>query len=531
MRFVNDWPSRWAAAAPDRVAVSEPLRARTRSWRELDAHAAALARFLEREAQVGPGQRIAFLAENRLEHVEALFAAARLRAMLVPLNHKLTAPELARVVVDCEPRAIVTSGALAPRARELALALGEGRPLARTPLVVTLDGVPFDSRSVPCVPYEAAVAGPRDGVPEEAVVDESDPWLVLYTSGSTGRPKGALVTHRQIVWNAVHTTTACDLGPEDTTVTYTPLFYTGGWNVLSTPLWYRGACVHLVPGVDASAIVDLVARERVTTLFGVPTTLAAIRAANEFQSADLSGLRVVLVGGASCPRSLIEAYAARGIALRQGYGLTEVGPNCLGVRPEDALRKCGSIGRPNLHLEVRVTDELGHAVAPGAEGELRLRGPVVFGGYLGDERATREAFDGDGFFRTGDVVRRDSEGQFWLVGRKDDMFKSGGEKVYAGEVEAAIAAHDAVAEVIVLGVPDEKWGHVGRAVVVARPGALLEPEALRAWLATRLAKFKVPKTVLLADALPRTETGKIARAAVRARWGEALEREGVVPCA
>src|SRR5581483_533654 len=191
------------------------------------------------------------------------------------------------------------------------------------------------------------------------------------------------------------------------------------------------------------------------------------------------------------------------------------GPNCLGVRPEDALRKCGSIGRPNLHLEAVVTDELGRRVARGEEGELRLRGPIVFGGYLNNEQATREAFDADGFFRTGDIVRQDDEGQFWIVGRKNDMFKSGGEKVYAGEVEAAIALHEGVAEVVVLGVADEKWGEVGRAIVVKRAKHELDGESLRTWLAARLAKFKVPKTVVFVDALPRTETGKIARAKVK----------------
>ncbi len=253
-----------------------------------------------------------------------------------------------------------------------------------------------------------------------------------------------------------------------------------------------------------------------SVLFGVPTTLAALREASS--DTELSSLRVLLVGGASCPPALVRAYGERGIALRQGYGLTEVGPNCFGLPPEDALRKVGSIGRPNMHLEWRVTDEQGRDVTPGAEGELRLRGPVVFGGYLGNEAATRAAFDTNGFFRTGDVVRVDAEGHFWVVGRKNDMFKSGGEKVFAGEVEAAIAQHEAVSEVVVLGVPDDKWGEVGRAVVVRRPDAALDESTLRTWLSGRLARFKVPKTVVFVDALPRTETGKVARAKVRERW-------------
>lgn len=530
-KIANDWPARWAQAKGDKVAVNEPQRGVSRTWKQLDRNAAALARFLSKEAQVGVGDRVAFLGENRVEHADAFFAVARLRALLVPLNHKLSAVELARVVTNAVPKAIVTGGALAERARELALAVKQAQPSQRAPLVIVMDGVREIGApgELAVFDYEQVLAGPRDGVPAEAVVEESDPWLVLYTSGSTGKPKGALVTHRQILWNNLHTTIACELGPEDTTVTYTPMFYTGGWNVLTNPLWHRGAKVHFLPAFDAGEILALVQREKLTQLFGVPTTLAAMRDHPTFAKTDLSSLRVVLAGGAACPHALIEAYGARGIMLRQGYGLTEVGPNCLGVRPEDALRKCGSIGRPNLHLECRVTDDTGREVVRGEEGELRLRGPTVFGGYLNNEQATQDAIDAEGFFRTGDIVKQDDEGQFWIVGRKNDMFKSGGEKVYAGEVEGAIALHEAVAEVVVLGVADEKWGEVGRAVIVRRPGKALEAEELKTWLQGRLAKFKVPKTVVFVDALPRLETGKIARPAVRAKYGDASAQSASAP--
>ncbi|HZU98847.1 MAG TPA: AMP-binding protein, partial [Planctomycetota bacterium] len=403
-KILNDWPSRWAQAAPERIAATEPLRGLSYTWRAIDQQAASLAHFLAREAHVGAGDRVAVLAENRLETVVAFFAVARLRATLVPLNTKLAVNELARVFSDAAPTALLVSSSNAATAD--ALIANRTATQTRAPVVISLDGPRAGA-----VEWAHVLAAPRhEG---EAVVDEEDPWLVLYTSGSTGVPKGALVTHRQIVWNALQTLVACDLTRNDATLTYTPLFYTGGWNVLSTPLWYTGGKVHILPAFDATTIADLVVREKITVLFGVPTTLSALNEASNFEAA---ALRVVLVGGASCPPALVRAYGERGIALRQGYGLTEVGPNCFGLAPEDALRKVGSIGRPNMHLEWRVTDEQGRDVERGQEGELRLRGPVVFGGYLGNEAATRAALDTEGFFRTGDIVRVDSENHFWVVG-------------------------------------------------------------------------------------------------------------------
>lgn len=514
--IANDWPARWAASYPNRIAVTDRARDAAITWGQLDRHAGAIARHLAVEARVGAGDRVAVLAENRIETVETFFAVARLRAVLMPVNVKLALPELVRVFVDAAPKAILFSDEQAAVAKAILAAIADARPTAPPPLLVPIDGPK----------WHAVASGPRDGVPAEAVVEETDPWLVLYTSGSTGRPKGALVTHRQVLWNAMQTLLACDLGRDDSTITYTPLFYTGGWNVLSTPIWYRGGTVHLMPAFDARAILDCLERERVTTVFGVPTTLAGLAAEPAFPTARLDALRVVLCGGAACSEALLGTYLGRGIRLRPGYGLTEVGPNCLGVRPEDALRKVGSIGRPNLHLEVRITDEEGRPVAAGEEGELRLRGPTVFGGYFGNAEATAAAIDADGFFRTGDVVRADDEGFLYLVGRRNDMFKSGGEKVYAGEVEAAIARHPAVAEVVVFGVPDAKWGEVGRAIVVARPAARIDEETLKTWLQNEIARFKVPKTFALVDALPRTETGKLARVAIKAKYA-VLEPEAV----
>jgi fatty-acyl-CoA synthase len=514
-KLLNDWPARYAEAFPGSVALTDRSRGDVRTWRDLDARASAIARWLSREARVSPGDRVALLAPTRAEAADLFFACARVRAALVPLNTKLAKPELARVLGDAAPRVLVVDRELAALAHEVIATLGgvAGVSVAGSarPIVIDLD------EDLPGI-----ASGPRDPG-AHAIVEERDPWLVLYTSGSTGRPKGALVTHGQIVWNAAQTLLACDLGRDDATITYTPLFYTGGWNVLSTPLWYRGATVHLEPGFEAGRLLAAIERERASVIFGVPTTLADMAAHADFATRDLSSLRVVLSGGAACPPKLLADWAARGVTLRPGYGLTEVGPNSFGTRPEHVARKPGTIGRPNLHLEARVLDEAGTPVRRGDAGELCLRGPTLFGGYLGNEAATLAAIDSAGYFHTGDLVREDEEGFFFLVGRKGEMFKSGGEKVYPGEVEAALARHPAVAEAVVFPVADARWGEVGRAVVVARAGMEIDADALAAWLSGEIARFKVPKRIVVASELPRLETGKVARPLVRERWGAALE--------
>jgi len=517
MRFVNDWPARHARTAPERLAVTDATRGVSRTYADLDRRAGALARHLRDDLGIGVHDRVAVLAESRVETVELFFAVARLRAVLVPLNAKLAPAELEKVLLDARPKALFHSAEQAGAASALARAVAaQGLAEVR---VASYDEGGFEAAA--SAPGEIAKGAPIG----EAVVEEDDPWLVLYTSGSTGRPKGALVTHRQVAWNAVQTLLACDLTERDATITYTPLFYTGGWNVLSTPLWYRGGTVHLEPAFDAPRLLERLAEERITVFFGVPTTLGGIAAERGFATADLRALRVVLCGGAACTDALLERWSAQDVRLRPGYGLTEVGPNSFGVRPSDPTSKLGSIGRPNLHLEAKVTDEAGRALGVDEEGELRLRGPTVFGGYLGNPEATAAALDAEGFFRTGDIVRRDADGFFWLVGRHHDMFKSGGEKVYAGEVEAALLTHEAVQEAVVVAVPDARWGEVGHAVVVRRPGASLEAGDLVAHAASRIAKWKAPKSVVFVDALPRLETGKVARAQVRARYGGSAAAE------
>jgi fatty-acyl-CoA synthase len=496
MKNLADWTAYWARRRPSAPALIEPHRALSRSYRDLDRRANRLAHALEHSCGVKRGDRVAILAHNRSEHFELLFACAKLGALFVPLNWRLAAAELDAVLADCEPTAFLYDRPCA----EIVSAMK-----ARAPRQVALDEPSAGGQG-----YEALIEKGSDGAAGSAEVSLEDPLMICYTSGTTGRPKGALLSHRQLVFNSLSTALAIGLSPDDATLVFMPLFHTGGLNCLATPLLHHGGRVVLMPGFDAERALQLSAAERVTLQMGVPTIFQMLRDAPSFAKTDLSATRTALCGGAPCPLGLIEDYRARGVLFRQGFGMTEVGPNCFSLTEEDAFEKAGSIGWPNFYLEADI----------GEGGELLLGGPMVTLGYFRNPEATEQAFRGTRFFHTGDVVRRDDQGYYYVIGRKKEMFISGGENVYPAEVELAIAALEGVLEACVIGMPDAKWGEVGRAVVVRRPGAVVEERALLAWLAGRLAKYKVPKSVVFADELPKNASGKVLRPMVRERWGK-----------
>ena len=526
MIHLADWTAYWARRTPSAPAVVEPHTGRTWSYLTLDRRANRLAHALSTACGVGRGARVALLAHNRGEQIEAFFACAKLGALFTPLNWRLASVELDAILGDAEPAVLLYDRACAELAAQLTAPLPER--------------IAFDEPSAGGRAYEALLAAGADHPAGDPTVTLEDPVMICYTSGTTGRPKGALLSHRQLLFNSLSTELAIGLGAGDSTLVFMPLFHTGGFNCLATPLLHHGGKVVVAPGFDAERALAISAAERVTIQMGVPTIFEMLRDAPSFQRADLSSTRMVLCGGAPCPLPLIEDYRARGILFRQGYGLTEVGPNCFSLTPEDAFRKAGSVGWPNFYVQARVVDDQGRELAAGETGELALAGPMVTLGYFRNAEATAASFrrtersearqlrggsagedarpDG-GWFHTGDLVRRDAEGYHYIVDRKKDMFISGGENVYPAEVELAISSLDGVGEVCVIGVADARWGEVGRAVVVPRAGVTLDGGALLEQLKQRLARYKVPKSVVLADALPRNPGGKILRQQVRARFG------------
>jgi fatty-acyl-CoA synthase len=491
----TDWTAQWALYSPHKVALKEYETQRSLTYGRLDAQAGHLARRLEATYGLAPGDRIAVLAEYCLEYVVLFAAAQKAGFVLAPLNYRLAAPELSFILEDSEPALVLWEEKFAATLRQ-APAFGQhGATWPLEDLSAWLEALP----PAPYEPYPAAA------------LPEDHPMFLLYTSGTTGFPKGAIYTHRMLFWNSVNTAMSLIVNQESRTIVCMPPFHTGGWNVLLTPFLHHGGYVCLMKKFDAPAVLQLLESEAPTLFMGVPTMLKMMADVPGFADTNLASLRYIIVGGEAMPIPLIEVYHAKGVPIRQGYGMTEVGPNLTSLHQDDAIRKKGSIGRPNFYVETRIVDDNGEEAGPDSSGELWLRGPMTTPGYWRNADATARAFSEGNWFRTGDRVRRDAEGYIFVVDRIKNMFISGGENVYPAEVERIILGCEGVAEAAVIGVPDARWGEVGHAYVALAPGAHLNEQTLIDHCARHLAKFKVPRYITFLDALPKNDTGKINR--------------------
>jgi fatty-acyl-CoA synthase len=454
-----------ARITPERVAIVEA--GRTWTYAELDARSDELARGLRH------GDRVSTLTGNSGEHVALMFACAKAGAILHPISWRLAPTEIAYELDDAEP--------------SLFLVEDEHRELAQAALKLASVRPTSEIGS---------------GTEPISRVSDHDPLLLIYTSGTTGKPKGALLTHANCFWTNLSFDLATGVRPDDVVLQVLPQFHCGGWNVQSILAWWKGAKVVLERGFDSARALELIERERITTMMGVPANYLFIAQEQRFEDADLSALRLAVVGGAPMPEPLLDTWAARGVDIVQGYGLTEAAPNVLCLSPEDARRKAGYAGKPYPYVSCDLSDE----------GELLVRGPNVFAGYWRNAEATAAAFR-DGWLLTGDVAERDDEGNYRIRGRLKDMVVSGGENVYPAEIEAVLHEHPAVADAAVLGVPDERWGEVCAAfVVLASP---VSGDELRAHCLAHLARFKVPKSFVVVDELPRNSMGKIQKSELR----------------
>lgn len=496
------WLRRRAALTPERTAITELESGRAVRYRELVSRAHRLAHALRDRLGVRAGDRVAILAHNDPAHVDLLVAASAIGAIAVPLNWRLAGPELAAIAEDCEPRVLLAGDGFVDLAHDVGAWAGIEHVVA------------VDSPA-----YRDLVAAGSEAAPALPALTGDDPACLLYTSGTTGRAKGVIIPHRQILWNCINTAVSWGLRETDVTPIFTPLFHAGGLFAFLTPVLYLGGRVVLARGVTGDDDLRAIERERCTVILGVPTIFQMWRDARAHREVDYGSVRFFATGGAPCPLPLLRAWSEEtGAPLRQGYGLTEVGPNCFAMTDAEASERAGTVGRPCVFGDIALVDEDGRAVADGEVGELALRGPHVCAGYWRAPQATAAALR-DGWFHTGDLARRDADGMVSIVGRRKEMIISGGENIYAAEVEAVFAEHPAVAEAALIGRADERWGEVGVMVVIPRPGAVTSEGELLGFCDGRLARYKIPKQVVFADDFPRTALGKPHKPTLRRSYG------------
>lgn len=510
-----DWLKSWARLAPGSIAFKDADSGTTYSYRQLLFLSCKLADRLVNDFKVAKGERVAVWATNELETVALFFACLRAGATMVPVNFRLTGREVEHILEDSESQLLVLQNSFAKvfetvgaKARPKNLWMFESLQEFTATELAKAENLP---------PSEMAVmshATPSWFRPQTA--SANDACMILYTSGTTGAPKGACITPKMLHWNSLNTTLRLNLSESDVFVSFLPFFHTGGWNVLLTPFVHRGARTVLTKKFEPDRILELCETEGATIMFGVPTTMEMMSRSSRFEKADLSKVRYAIVGGEPMSIDLIGTWQKKGVPIRQGFGLTEFGPNVFSLDEEDAIRKIGSIGFPNFYIETRVVDDHGNNVSPEEIGELLLRGPVCMPGYWKNEKASRDSIV-DGWFHTGDLVRFDAEGYFYVAGRKKDMFISGGENVYPVEVERVLSQHPAVREVAVIGLPDEKWGESGCAVLALNEGAQATSSDILQFCADKLAKFKIPKRVEFMKSLPKGDSGKILKRDIKSQ--------------
>jgi fatty-acyl-CoA synthase len=490
MSAPRDWLSLHARLTPERLAAEDLTHHRRWTYAGLHMLVSRFAAHL-RMLGVRSGERVAVLARNRVEQIALHLGCARIGAIYAPLNWRLATAELKVLIGDCEP----------------ALILGDDF-LERHGLV-GLDIDRFHAEALQCEPIQ------------ECALDLDEPSLLLYTSGTSGAPKGVLLSENNILQTAINSSILCAVKQDSAFLCDTPMFHIIGIVTNIRPALLRGARVLVSDGFDPVRTLARLSDDGlgVTHYFCVPQMAAALRAVPGFDPRPLQRLMAIFTGGAPQPAPNIRAWLDDGIAIVDGFGMSEVG-TVFGMPLDRAeiAKRAGSVGVATPNMETRIVDANGRACAPGVPGELQVRGANVARGYWRRPELERQAFAAGGWFRTGDIAKCDDNGFYWIVDRQKDMFISGGENVYPAEIEAALADCEGVAECAAIGVPDEKWGEVGWLFVVAKQDVRLDANQVLSHLAGRVARFKLPKQICFVTELPRSGPGKVNKTKLRAAF-------------
>ncbi len=491
--YVTDWLDKRARLTPDRIALIDYNSKSETTFAEWNRRANRTANYL-RSLGVVKGDRVAVYASNRSEYLDLFWAAPKIGAMLQNLNWRLTVFELTGIIESGAPKVLIYSEDWRSQVEEL-------KPSFTTvEHIVAMTNPGTGERDLA---ERQSLSSTLEDVPE---LNLDDPWGIYYTGGTTGLPKGAVLTHGNVTWNSVNTITSWGINGQHKAALQLPFFHIGGPNIFMVPLVHAGGTTILCSGFDVKETFDLVENAGITHYVAVPTMFQMLQEHPRWEEADFSKLELVISGGAPCPLPIMEKFWGRGIDFKMGYGLTEASGNNFWLPPEQVQEKIGSVGYPIFHIDMQIINRDGTPCADNEEGELLIRGPHIVAGYWKNPQATAETIR-DGWLHTGDIARRDEDGCYFILGRSKEMFISGGENVYPAEIESILLAHPFVLEAAVVGVPHETWGEVGKAFLVVADG--YAEEDLRVFLTERLARYKLPRSIVVLDALPLTAIGKI----------------------
>jgi fatty-acyl-CoA synthase len=499
--FAYDWLKHHNDVNPNNIAIVDLDSGKEFTYQQFNKRSCQLANYLRDELGVKKSDRVAILAKNGNEYLEFYYACNKLGAISVLLNWRLTVSELEYIVEDSAPKTIVYDDIFEQQVVEL----------------ISLCGVPNFlriSRNLSDNPYEEALA-------KCSTIFVSDPenrirlidvQTIMYTSGTTGKPKGAMITYNMTFYNAVNSGVPTALSTESANLVLLPLFHTGGLNCYANPAVHAGATNVIIRDFEPADCLQRILDTElgITHFLAVPAIYLFMSQTPDFAEASFKNVKHAAVGGAPIPLPTLMTWQEQGLPLKQGFGMTETGPSCLSLPKDKTVEKIGSVGLPVMHNEVRIVDDQGYDVLQGEIGELWVKGPNICPGYWNKPDANKSSFT-DGWLHTGDASRQDEDGYYYIVDRWKDMYISGGENVYPAEVESVIYELEGVIEAAVIGIADEKWGEVGKIFLVLREGVKISEDDVLGHCAQKLAKFKVPRSVEVIDALPRNATGKVLK--------------------
>ncbi|GEN44801.1 class I adenylate-forming enzyme family protein [Alkalibacillus haloalkaliphilus] len=486
-----DWLQSRAQLYPNDEAVVDVQAQLSLSYEELNDRATVLAEGLKHSG-IQKGDRIALLSLNHISYFDTLFACLKVGAIFVPLNWRLSKDELTYVLQDSDPKLVI----IHPEFEQSLAWLNK----TYNTLLIDHSNYMYDLDRQ---------------VIDEVSLCETDPLAMIYTGGTTGKPKGAVLSHRSIMWNALNTIISWGLTKDDRTLTAIPMFHTGGLNALSIPILMAGGQVIIHAHFDPDQAVEHLIKYRCTIVLFIPTMYQFITESLIFKENDFPHMKVFLSGGAPCPLTIYERFENKRLQFREGYGLTEAGPNNFYIEPGDARLKKGSVGQEMMFNDIDIVNDAGDSVSVNEVGELWLRGKHLFEYYWNQEEETMAQLHGE-WLKTGDLARRDQDGFVYIVGRKKDMIISGGENIFPLEIEHWLASHCDIQEVAVIGVPDELWGEKVVAYI-STSNLNLDGAQLEIYCEEKLSRYKIPKAFYFVDELPKTHVGKINKTALT-RW-------------